>query len=97
MPSGAQQAGLARDAPGHELSQGWLTKRPSPELLASWKAYMAALSPSLDEGTRSALRREILNRARSVAESAGGFLGLGSKVSDAEQAVLTDLERSFAG
>ena len=95
--SGAEQAGLAKDAPGHELLQGWLNKPPSPELLASWKAYVAALSPSLDEAARSALRREILSRARSVAEQAGGFLGLGPKVSDAEQAVLTDLERSFSG
>jgi hypothetical protein len=31
-----------------------------------------------------------------VAEAAGGFLGLGGKVSMAEKAVLTELEAAFA-
>ena len=95
--SGAEQAGLRQGTPGHQLLEGWLAKRPSPALLASWKGYVGALSPTLDEKARSTLKGEVLGRARAVAEAAGGFLGLGRKVSDAEQSVLAELDRSFVG
>jgi hypothetical protein len=36
-----------------------------------------------------------MGRAASVAQSAGGILGLGSKVSAKEQAVLDELESAF--
>ncbi len=94
--SGAEQVGLAKGEAGHQLLESWLAKRPSPALLASWRNYVAALSPTLDEAARATLKQEVLRRARGVAEAAGGFLGLGRKVSDAEQAVLTELDRSFA-
>jgi hypothetical protein len=44
---------------------------------------------------RQPLRDAVLRQAREVAEAAGGFLGLGSKVSASEQAVLDDLARAF--
>ena len=93
--SGAEQMGLARGAPSHQLLESWLTKHPPATLLASWKDYVAALAPTLDAAARDTLKTETLHRARAVAEATGGFLGLGSKVSDAEQSVLTELERSF--
>ena len=51
----------------------------------------AQLSPS----QRTALRAELVERARHVAEAAGGFLGLGS-VSEAEKQVIAELEKPFA-
>jgi hypothetical protein len=41
------------------------------------------------------LKQDLLGRARGVAEAAGGFLGLGKRISSAEQAVLTELEQAF--
>ena len=38
---------------------------------------------------------DLLGRARAVAEAAGGFLGLGNKVSDEEESVLQKLETAF--
>jgi hypothetical protein len=37
----------------------------------------------------------MMNLARGVAKAAGGFLGLGSKISAAEQAVLDDLDQAL--
>jgi len=50
----------------------------------------------MDPNQVSGLRLAIVNKARGVAEAAGGFLGLGDKISSEERAVLEDLESVFA-
>jgi hypothetical protein len=90
----AEESGIDAGSPAHELLVSWLEKRPGRELLAAWKSYVEALVAELAAEERQALRHELLDRARAVAESAGGFLGIG-KVSDAERAVLADLEAAF--
>jgi hypothetical protein len=92
----AEQGGLSKDNPSYQLFEAWLRERPSPKLLATWKAYVAILSSALDVPAKQALKQDLLGRARSVAEAAGGFLGLGKRISSAEQAVLTELEQAFA-
>lgn len=90
----AGDAGATDGTAAHTLLLSWLNKRPGPELLAAWKGYVGALVESLDVAERQALRDGILGRARSVAEAAGGFLGVG-KVSDAEEKKLQELEAAF--
>jgi hypothetical protein len=92
----AEQAGLSPDSASYQLFDEWLRERPSRRLLAAWKAYVTALSSTLDAQAKQALRQDLLGRARAVAEAAGGFLGLGRRISSAEQAVLTELEQAFA-
>lgn len=91
----AEQTGLSKGSAGYQLLEEWAKERPSPQVLAAWKAYVAALSSTLDAQAKQALKQDLLGRARAVAEAAGGFLGLGSRISSAEQAVLTELERAF--
>lgn len=94
--SAAEQSGLHKDSPSYGLLQGWLHARPEARLLIVWKDYVASLSQALGDEAKTKLRADILGRARSVAEAAGGFLGLGSKISSAEQAKLRELERAFS-
>lgn len=94
--AGAERLGLAKGGAGHQLFDEWLARRPPPELLAAWKAYIAALSQTLGDEARAALRTGLLGHARAVAEAAGSFLGIGPRISDAERFVLADLERAFA-
>lgn len=94
--SAAAEAGLAAGTASHALLEGWLSKRPAPELLAVWKNYMRALTGSLEPDAKQMLRSEILGRARRTAEAAGGFLGFGTKISKEEQDVLADLDTAFA-
>ena len=93
--SGAQQSGLDARNPSYQLLEGWLTDPPRPALVSTWKAYIGALLPTLDSTAAQALKQDVLGRARAVAEASGGFLGLGSKISNAEQQVLDDLEQAF--
>ena len=44
---------------------------------------------------RDAIKTTFLSRARQVAEAAGGFLGLTSKISGKEEAMLKKLESVF--
>ena len=93
--SAAAKAGLGEGDVGRELLDRWLKTRPPPELFAAWKDYVRATAGLLDEGARRALRAELLDRARSVAEATGGTLGIG-RVSPAEDAVLERLAKAFS-
>lgn len=90
----AGQAGIVPESAAKQLLEGWLSQQPSDDLLSSWKDYVAAIKATLDDTSFNQLKSSIIGRAKSVAEAAGGFLGIG-KVSDKETAVLNDLEKSF--
>jgi hypothetical protein len=62
----------------------------------AWKRHVRALWPSLSPKERDEIRASAIERARSVAEAAGGFLGLTSKISPKEKAVLDELARILA-
>ena len=93
--SGAAEAGIERNGPSHEVLGQWLRQPPPPALLAAWTAYIGAVADTLDPAARRTLRDDLLNRARRVAEAAGGFLGVGPKVSPAEGAALKQLEAAL--
>jgi len=88
--------GIAKDSVAGQMLDSWLVKRPSAELVEAWKRQMRALWPSLSPKERDEIRASAFDRARSVAEAAGGFLGLTSRISAQEKAVLEDLAETFA-
>jgi len=93
--SAAKAAGVDETSPGYGLLGSWLSQRPDPGLRDLWRHYAQSVCEALDPAARETLKAEILGRARRVAEAAGGFLGLGSKVSAAEEETLTDLAKAF--
>lgn len=93
--SGAQQAGLKAEDVGHKLLEQWLAEPPGAELLPAWKAYTQALTANMEPAARRALRDSVLGKAEAVADAAGGFLGLGNRVSAAERALMQDLATAF--
>ncbi len=95
--SGAHKAGLKAGDVGHGLLEQWLAQPPGGDLLAAWKAYTAALTVGMAPAQRHALRDAVLGQAESVADAAGGFLGLGNRVSAVERKVLTELGAAFEG
>jgi len=87
----AHEAGVESGSDAHSLLDGWLDTRPASTLLETWLAYASALSDVLDDAQCDALRTQLVDRARAVAQAAGGFLGIGS-ISAREQSVLEQLE-----
>lgn len=92
--SGAAGKGLEADTPGHALLEKWLAKQPPDTLITAWEAYIKSLAGQLNDEQNRLLRTQIVNFARVVAESSGGFLGIG-KVSGAEDKVLHRIGAAF--
>ena len=93
---GAEESGLASGDAAWELLRDWLREPPSPDQLATWRDYTRALCAELDGKQRAVLREELIGRARAVADAAGGFLGLGNRISKEEAALIRELESAFA-
>jgi hypothetical protein len=91
----AEEEGIARGTPSFALLEDWLRNRPPPRLLSAWRDYVGALCEEMLPQDRRKLKSEVLSRARAVAKAAGGFLGLGSKVSAEEAKVFGILETAF--
>ncbi len=91
--SAAKDAGLSGESAA--LLDGWLATRPSYKVLSAWKDYVSALASTMDAAAKDKLKQELLGRARAVAESAGGFLGIG-KISSEEEDKLEELARAFS-
>ena len=87
--------GIKPGSKPYALLSGWLVEQPSPSLIELWSRYVDAICKDLppDEVTR--IRDRVMGLARHVAEATGGFLGLGSKISAKEQAMLKRLEEAF--
>jgi hypothetical protein len=92
---GAEASAIEKGSPSYKLLEIWTHDRPAPELAASWRAYIRSLCAELSEEQRRHLEERILGRARAVADAAGGFLGLGDRVSAEEEAVLAKLAEAF--
>ena len=95
--SAAEANGVTKGSAAHELLEQWLAARPDAAFLQAWGAYIVDLCAELGEAEREALQQEILGRARQVAEAAGGILGMGNKISEAEQRALDELQKAFGG
>jgi len=90
----AREEGVSQGDVSHKLFEQWLSGRPPANLLAMWKDYVRALVETMSAEDRRFFKGRVLDRARGVAEAAGGFLGIG-KVSAPEQTVLDELASAF--
>ena len=91
----AEANGILPGSPSHQLLTSWLEAKPDARLVETWAGYVEQLCAQIPPAQQHALREELIGRARHVAEAAGGFLGLGNKVSPAEEAALEKLGKAF--
>jgi len=91
----AAAEGITVDSANYRLLEGWLDERPQPALLEAWRDYALALARDLDAESLAAIRRITIDRARRIADSSGGILGLVGRISREEELALIDLDRAF--
>ena len=91
----AAATGIISASPAYGLLEAWLEHRPSQQLLDAWRDLVRAIREQIGPADADRLKAEIVERARVVARASGGLLGVGSKVSPAEAAMLASLERPF--
>jgi hypothetical protein len=92
----ARDAGIqSRD--GHfPLLEHWLNDHPGREMLEAWKYYIQSLCKQLRPEEIAKLKTDTLTLAQKIAEAAGGgLMGLRSKISKAERAMLDELAKAF--
>jgi hypothetical protein len=94
--SAAGQRGLGPGTKSHALLSEWLGRRPSQSVIENWRHFVQHASVDLSPAQREEIRSGVLRLAEDVARAAGGFLGLGSKISQEEQTVLDEIARAFA-
>ena len=88
----AEQRGVAADSPGRQLLETWLSRAPDPHLFEAWKRYIGSIWETFTEDQRREMRANLMDWMTGVAEAAGGFLGMTSKISAPERAVLQEVE-----
>jgi hypothetical protein len=91
----AADMGVLLDSPAHRLLDRWLESRPAETALSLWTDYVRAVCATLKPETVATLKDGVMQRARKIALAAGGVLGLGNKISAAEQACLDRLTQAF--
>ena len=64
-----------------QVLESWLKQPLDSQLVETWKRYIRTIWPALSAHQREEVRQMGLERARAVAQAAGGFLGLGSPIS----------------
>lgn len=89
-------SGIAGGSAEYALLEAWLDRRPDPKLLTAWTHLVQGMCDQLGQDEAARLKAGLLERARAVASASGGVFGIGSKVSNAEAAVLARLEAAFA-
>jgi len=93
----ARAAGLDEMSAGHKRLESCLSARPQTGLKQMWRHYITNICTTLSAEERDTLKTELLRQARCVADAAGGFMGLGSKVSSQEEAVIAEIDAAFKG
>jgi len=91
----AEGAGIDKGTSSYDLLASWLKTRPGADLLDAWKGYVKSIQASMDPTASNQMKASVIGRAEMVALAAGGFLGLGNKISQVEQGVLDDLAATF--
>lgn len=91
---GAAGKGIDKESASFQLLEKWLEQEPPTSLFDAWAAYVQTLRAELKPEQASILKSQVMRFARVIAESAGGFLGLG-KVSGEEKQALAWIESVF--
>jgi hypothetical protein len=93
--AGSTRLGMGPTSVDYVLLEEWLQQKPPEKMLNAWIVYIRGLCEVLSSTERNEIRTLFLSRARQVAEASGGFLGLTSRISEKEEAMLKKLESAF--
>ena len=80
--------GVQEGHPAYQKLQGWLAARPGRESFERALRVIRDLMAFQTEAQRQTLGQQLVDACERIAAASGGFLGMGSKVSLEEKAIL---------
>ncbi|CAG1000641.1 hypothetical protein MYXO_02984 [Myxococcaceae bacterium] len=92
----AAEHGIPKGSKGYDRLAEWIVSDPSDHLEELWLGFVRAACAGLSANEVEQMRDGVLRLASEVAGAAGGFLGLGTKISQSEQAVLDRVAAAFS-
>jgi hypothetical protein len=90
----AESIGLSPTDEIYPVLEARLDTAPEDDLLATWSSYVDCFATSVDDSLLQTVLEKISAGARTVAEASGAILGVGRKISKAEEGVLERLAMS---
>ncbi|MEE2663892.1 MAG: hypothetical protein VX681_07210 [Myxococcota bacterium] len=91
----ARETGIAEGSPAHDFLSNLLAAKPAAALMDAWEAFVTTLREQAGPEAFAAIGGNVVERARSVAEAAGGILGIGS-ISQPERDALARVEAALS-
>ena len=91
----AHEMGVERESTCHKLLDRWLESSPAEGVSTLWSDYVRAICTALQPATVEKLKRGVIGRTEKIAAAAGGFLGMGNKISAAERECIDRLTQAF--
>jgi hypothetical protein len=88
----AASRGIAEGSEAHRKLVDWLEQRPSEEFFAKSLMVAGVLAKARGEGTTPT---DLVDYCTRVAESSGGILGLGGKISQEERDLIARIAAEF--
>lgn len=86
--------GISQETISKVIAHDWFCKKPTEELWEIWAEFSAATSASLNPSIYNELIEEIVRLCRLVADTSGGFIGLG-KISATETRAIDRVIRTL--
>ena len=86
---------VVEGTPAHAKLLSWLDSPPPPRFFERTMEIINRLLELLPEESRTSLQSDVMTASYAVASASGGFLGLGSKVSVDEKALIERFAANF--
>lgn len=87
----SQWRGVQKDSPAWEKLTNWLDERPSDDFFLMTLRIIRHILDSQTAKGQVASRTDLISFCLRIATASGGFLGIGSKISEGEQAALDQI------
>lgn len=89
----ASRHGVTIDTPAYRQLLAWFDQRPSEEFFGDARRAIHRILESLPPEDQHAMKDEMLGNCLDVASASGGFLGLTSRISAAERALIDQIRK----
>ena len=93
----ARLRGVEESSPAYRQLVGWLDKKPLDGFFEDTLRLIGNLLVIMPESESAKHKQDLLSYANAIARASGGILGLGSKISAAEQETLDRIAREIEG